>query len=340
MEIEKISEEYTYILTREIARGGMGAVCEAQLQGAEGFTKKVAVKLILDKIMNDSQFEEMFIGEAKLVANLIHQNIAQVYQLGKVKNSYYIAMEYINGYNLEEFMTRHLIKGNPIPHDVATFITSRVCRGLAYAHNKRDDQGKLLNLVHRDVSPKNIMIALEGEVKITDFGIAKANTYFKDLEGEVIMGKAEYMSPEQAQYKKTDGRSDLFSLGIVFYELLTGKNPFYHDDIRKTLDNVVEVTPPPPSSLNKEISETIDAIMDKVFQKDVEKRYQNGAQMLYDLEFYMYHDRYGPTCETLAKYIHELFDRKDSSSYLMEEPEQKNASSTIRRKVNADDPES
>ncbi|PCJ56235.1 MAG: serine/threonine protein kinase [Planctomycetota bacterium] len=330
MEIEIIEEPYRYKLTREIARGGMGAVYEAQLSGAEGFQKRVALKVILEQMMNDEQFVEMFIAEAKLVANLIHQNIAQVYQLGRYKDSFYIAMEYIDGVNLEEFFIQHEEKKIKIAVEIVTFIVSRVCRGLSYAHNKKDDQGVGLNLVHRDVSLKNIMIAIEGEVKVTDFGIAKANNYFKDMEGEVIMGKAEYMSPEQAQYKKTDGRSDLFSLGIVFYELLTGVNPFYDDDIQNSLKKVVSEEVKPPSSFRSEIPKEIDEIVMKALVKDQDHRYQTASEMLYALEYYMYHDRFGPTCETLADYLGRL-NGKENYHENHSEPSQ--SSSTIRRKL-------
>ena len=339
MDFEFIEETYRYKLVREIARGGMGAVYEAQLQGAEGFRKKVALKLILEKMLHEDELEEMFIGEAKLVANLIHPNITQVYQLGKIKDTYYIAMEFINGYNLEEFFLQHEEKGEKISVEMVCFIVSRVCRGLAYAHQKLDDSGAPMNIVHRDVSLKNVMITIEGEVKVTDFGIAKANHFFKDNEGEVIMGKAEYMSPEQAQYKRTDGRSDLFSLGIVFYELLTGINPFYDDDIQQTLKNVISFEVAPPSKYNKNIPPDIDKIVLKALKKELPDRYQSGQEMLFALEYYMYHDRYGPTCETLAEYLKKVFGKKKVE--VVKGPESKvvgeRSTSTIRTKLKTDD---
>lgn len=339
MEFEFIEEVYHYKMVREIARGGMGAVYEAQLYGSEGFRKKVALKLILEKMLHEDELEEMFIGEAKLVANLIHPNITQVYQLGKIKDTYYIAMEFINGYNLEEFFLEHERRGEKVSVEMTCFIVSRVCRGLAYAHQKLDDNGVSMNIVHRDVSLKNIMITIEGEVKVTDFGIAKANHFFKDHEGEIIMGKAEYMSPEQAQYKKTDGRSDLFSLGIVFYELLTGINPFYDDDIQQTLKNVISNEPPPPSKYNKNIPPEIDAIVLKSLKKDLSERYQNGQEMLFALEYYMYHDRYGPTCETLAEYLKKLFKAKEKPKAVEIAPivDTGSSTATIRTRLKTDD---
>lgn len=210
-------EEYTSLqnlqLVRKISKGGMGTVYEAIQFGAKGFKKTMAVKVLHEEYSNDEEFLDMFIGEAKLVADLIHDNIAQVYQLGQYQNTYYIAMEYIHGVNLQEFHDRHIYRDIMVPTDLSCFIISRVCRALDYAHNKRDSRGQLLGVVHRDVSPKNIMLSFEGVVKLTDFGIAKAQNVMMNREGDVLYGKVPYMSPEQASFQETDLRSDIFSLG-------------------------------------------------------------------------------------------------------------------------------
>ena len=166
----------------------MGSVFEAILSGAEGFEKQITIKTIRERFTGDEDFVDMFIGEAKLVADLVHQNIVQIYKLGRIKNTFYIAMEYVHGVNLQEFMLRHLELGQRVPIDLGAFIVSRICRGLEYAHSKRDRNGNPLGVVHRDISPKNLMITAEGEVKITDFGIAKARKLMKDQEGTVLMG--------------------------------------------------------------------------------------------------------------------------------------------------------
>ena len=218
----------------------MGSVYEAILHGSEGFEKQITIKTIRERFTGDSDFVDMFIGEAKLVADLVHQNIVQIYKLGRINNTFYIAMEYVQGVNLQEFMARHIELGLKVPIDLGAFIMSRVCRGLEYAHSKRDRNGNPLGVVHRDVSPKNLMISAEGEVKITDFGIAKARKLMKDQEGTVLMGKAQYMSPEQAQYMATDRRSDIFSLAVVMTELLTGESIFgTTEDTTMILGNVV-----------------------------------------------------------------------------------------------------
>lgn len=308
--IGKLEEKYTYNLLEELARGGMGIVYKAELLGIEGFKKIVAIKTILDKYVQDRDFAERFLGEGKLVANLIHHNIVQIYQMGRFGEGYYIAMEYINGWNLQQFCIRHEEVRKEIPLDIAVFMISRICRGLEYAHNKKDEKGNRLGIVHRDINPKNIMLVAEGgQVKVTDFGIAKAANFMKDEEGEVIMGKVEYMSPEQARYEKTDRRSDIFSLGIVFYELLTGVNPFYSPNIRKALEYVQTKEIPDPTTLNPEIPESLEKIILKMLERDLDKRYQNAGEIGYDLEYYLYHNRYGPTMETLSKYLLNLFGR-------------------------------
>jgi len=233
-----IDESRRYMLVRKLAEGGMGAVFDAIQYGVEGFDKRVAIKTIKEEFTENFEFVRMFIGEAKLVADLVHENIVQVYQLGRTGANFYIAMEYVEGVNLEHYIDRHYDLAKDPPVEIGAFIVSRICRGLEHAHNKLGRDGKPLGIVHRDVSPKNVMLNYEGVVKLTDFGIAKARQLMQQEEGEVLMGKAEYMSPEQANFGETDKRSDTFSLGIVLYEVLTGSQLFAVEDIYETLENV------------------------------------------------------------------------------------------------------
>jgi eukaryotic-like serine/threonine-protein kinase len=305
--LNAFADHTRYRPTRVIAEGGMGSVYEAIQYGAEGFEKTIALKTILEEFSRDPEFVEMFIGEAKLVADLVHENIVQIYQLGKHGNQYYISMEFIHGLNLEKFMDAHFEQDKPIPLDLCAFIVSRVCRGLEHAHGKTDAAGKALGVVHRDVSPKNVLINYEGVVKLTDFGIAKAANYFRNREGEILLGKVQYMSPEQAQYKETDCRSDIFSLGIVLYEMLTGRILFGDEDTMVTLDNVVRKDIPNVTHYNAEVPDGLQRILNKALERDLDTRYQTAQQMGYDLEYYMYHDRYGPTNQALQKYLIEMF---------------------------------
>ena len=176
--MKHIFNEVHYELTRKIAEGGMGMVYEATQKGIGGFRKVVAIKLIREEYSAIEEFRNNFIGEAKLVADLIHTNIVQTYHLGKIGEQYFMTMEFVTGWNLEEFLDRHVETEQYIPADLAVFIVSRICRGLGYAHRKKDSQGRLLGIVHRDVNPKNIMIAQEGDVKLTDFGIVRKAALF------------------------------------------------------------------------------------------------------------------------------------------------------------------
>jgi serine/threonine-protein kinase len=187
------------------------------------------------------------------------------------------------------------------------FITSRVARGLAYAHAKADKNGKPLGIVHRDVSFKNIMIAFEGDVKLTDFGIAKARGFLVDNEGEVVAGKADYMSPEQANFQITDQRSDLFSAGVVLAHLLLGKNIFKGATAEESRQHMMTLPIPDFRSLDARVDDRLNEILHRALARDLAQRYQNGDELLYDLEHYIYHSGYGPTDETLGKFIRELF---------------------------------
>src|SRR5437773_7700256 len=221
-----IHGDLRYDIVRKIFEGGMGIVYEAEQQGARNFVKRVAIKVVRQSYATNKQFIDNFIGEAKLVADLIHTNIVQTYHLGETRGIYFMAMELIRGGHLGQFAQQLHDKRKILPRELAVFIVSRVARGLAYAHAKADRNGKPLGLVHRDVSFKTIMIAFEGDVKLTDFGIAKARGFLVDNEGEVVAGKADYMSPEQANFQITDRRSDIFSAAIVLTHLLLGHNIF------------------------------------------------------------------------------------------------------------------
>jgi serine/threonine-protein kinase len=285
----------------------MGAVYEARLMGPAGFEKTVALKTILEDVAGDPEFVEMFIGEAKLVADLVHQNIVQMYHLGKVAKSYYIAMEYIEGVNLEEFIERHFQLGREVDVEIACFIAAQMCHGLEYAHTKRDRAGNVLGVVHRDISPKNAMITTLGVIKVTDFGIAKARNLMRDREGEVLMGKVQYMSPEQAQFQSTDRRSDIFSSGIVFYEMLSGENVFADADTMICLNNVVKKKIPPIREMNRRVPAEVERILERALERDVNRRYQSAAEMARDLEKYMYSNRFGPTNVVMERYLKDLF---------------------------------
>lgn len=304
--LQTLNNEVPYEMVRKIADGGMGLVYEARQKGAGGFSKSVAIKLIREEYSAIAEFQKNFIGEARLVADLIHTNIVQTYHLGQANNQYFMVMEYVDGVSLEQFLEKHRELNQPIPVEIAVFIISRVARGLAYAHQKCDDQGRLLGIVHRDIGPKNIMLAWEGDVKLTDFGIAKALDLMYNEEGKVIAGKDEYLSPEQASYAVTDGRADLFALGIVLTELLLCKNIFRAPDRLDSRRNILTMPIPHFGDLRVEIDEKLEALIQRLLKRDRDKRFQTSHEVLNELELYLYSDGYGPTNEKLGVYLREL----------------------------------
>lgn len=285
----------------------MGVVYEAEQRGARDFVKRVAIKVVRPNYASQKTFIENFIGEAKLVADLIHTNIVQTYHLGEANGVYFICMELIRGVNLEQFAQQLADKRRILPRELAVFITSRLARALSYAHAKADKDGKSLGIVHRDVSFKNIMIAFEGDVKLTDFGIAKAKGFLIDQEGEIVAGKADYMSPEQADFKITDRRSDLFSVGVVLAHLLLGRNVFKGPTAEESRQRVMTMPLPDFRKLDERIDDALNEIVHRCLSRDLAQRYATADELMTALEYYIYKGGYGPTNETLGKFIRELF---------------------------------
>ena len=312
--LKKIQSELHFEIVNTIAEGGMGVVYEAKQIGAGPFSKRVAIKLIREKYSKIEAFRNNFIGEARLVADLIHTNIVQTYQLGEIKGQYFITMEFVDGITLEDFIKRHTQTNQEIPVDLAAFIVSRVCRGLSHAHQKCDKTGRPLGIVHRDVNPRNIILAFEGDVKLTDFGIAKALDLMYNKEGEVIAGKDEYLSPEQARREVTDARADLFSCAIVLAEMLLGENIFETNSEEATRKNILGLTIPDFTEMRSDLDPRLDDILQHAFQRDRSKRFQSAQQMLTALELFLYGNGYGPTNEKLASYITDLFGKNSSGA--------------------------
>lgn len=305
-QLKHIFNELHFELVRVVAEGGMGIVYEAEQKGAGKFVKRVAVKLIREEYSKIEEFRSNFIGEARLVADLIHTNIVQTYHLGEIGGQYFMTMEYVDGITLEDFLQRHRETNQLIPVDLAAFIVSRICRGLSHAHQRCDSSGRNLGIVHRDVNPRNIMLAREGDVKLTDFGIAKAFDLMYNEEGEVIAGKDEYLSPEQARREVTDGRADLFSCAILLSEMLLGENIFEANREEDTRKNILELSIPDFTELRPEVDTRLDDILQRAFKRNRDKRYQSAQAMLTALEIFLYGDGYGPTNEKLAAYMNDL----------------------------------
>ncbi len=299
-----------YYLLERISIGGMAEVFRAKAFGVEGFERLVAVKRILPNIAEDKEFIRMFIEEAKLSVQLNHANIAQIFDLGVVEGSYYIALEHVHGRDLRVLFERCRQLGEAMPIAQACFIAMKVCEGLDYAHNKRDQAGRELSLVHRDVSPQNILVSFEGEVKLIDFGIAKAAGTGANGQAPILKGKFGYMSPEQVRGVEIDRRSDVFSCGVVLYELLTGERLFVGESDFDTLEKVRNVEILPPSTYNRKIPDELERIVLKALSKDAEERYPNAIDLHDELQAFVYTAGEFYSRKDLAAWMKKTFGRE------------------------------
>lgn len=312
--LKHIFNELHLEIVRTIAEGGMGVVYEARQKGVGHFEKRMAIKLIREEYSKIEEFRNNFIGEARLVADLIHTNIVQTYHLGEISGQYFMTMEYVEGITLEDFINRHAQTDQLIPTDLGAFIISRICRGLNHAHQRCDAEGRNLGIVHRDVNPRNIMLGSEGDVKLTDFGIAKALDLMYNEEGDVIAGKDAYLSPEQALREVTDARADLFSCAIVLAEMLLGENIFEANDEEHTRGNILKLSIPDFTEMRADIDVRLDDILQCGLKRNRDKRYQTAQQMLTALELFLYGKGYGPTNEKLGVYMKDLFSENGGAA--------------------------
>jgi uncharacterized protein (TIGR02265 family) len=297
-----------YQLIRKIATGGMGQIYLARQQGPVGFEKLLVVKRILPHLSEEEEFIEMFFDEARIAAALNHPNIAQIYELGEVGGDYFIAMEYVQGDSIRAVNERAATKrkgGMPIALKVR--VIAEAAAGLDFAHRAKNPAGKALGLIHRDVSPQNILVGFNGGVKLIDFGVAKAADKVSQTETGSIKGKYAYMSPEQAKGEDLDPRSDVFGLGIVLHELLTGQRLFKRDVETATLKAVVQAKVAAPSTIVKGIPKALDAIALKALSKKRDDRFASAGDLQMALETFLTEQRMPGTSAHLAAFMRELY---------------------------------
>ena len=274
-------------LVERIGAGGMAEVFRAAVKGPEGFRRELVVKRILPDLSARPRFTQMFVNEAKISALLAHPNIVQIFEFGEADGAYFIAMESIRGMTLREVMTRLREQERAMPVVAAAEITREVLIALDYAHNLRDGSGRPLDIVHRDVSPSNVMIADTGAVKVLDFGIARATDLLSDDEGKVVKGKIAYLAPEQITCGAIDARADVFAMGCVLHEILTGRVMFRaHNDLQTKIDLLAQTTPP-PSAWNSNVPPALDLVVARATARDLAARYSSAADMLADVENYL-----------------------------------------------------
>ena len=301
-----------YRLLERLGQGGMAEVFKAKSYGVEGFEKILVIKRILPELARSEDFVEMFVHEAKLAVRLSHANIVQVFDLGKAtsadagvdpSDAYYIAMEYVHGLDLASAIARSRRLGLALPIQMGVYIASEIAKGLDHAHRRRDEMGRALGVVHRDVSPQNVLLSFEGEVKVTDFGIAKARGVLEKSTGEKLQGKFGYMSPEQARGESVDARSDLFSLGTVLYECVAGVNPFSAPTTFETLRRVAACEYPPVELLRRDAPPELLTILKTAMAKAPADRYPAAGRMYEALLAFLYSQgsRYG--AHDLAEFL-------------------------------------
>jgi serine/threonine protein kinase/tetratricopeptide (TPR) repeat protein len=293
-----------YKLLELVARGGMAEVFKAKSFGADGFEKVVVIKRILPDLAQNQAFVEMCINEAKLSVALSHANIVQVFDLGREEDTYFIVMEYVNGMDFAEVLRRCRRANLRPPMELCVFIASETARALDYAHRRRDAQMRPLNIVHRDISPQNVLLSLEGEVKVTDFGIAKARTSIE--EAGTIKGKYAYMAPEQARGLDVDARADVYALGIVLYEALAGRNPFQEPTPYQTLRRVQAGEKPPLKLAAPDVPDELARVVEKATAPDRDARYASAAKFYEDLAGFLYTTGKRVASHDLAEWLQTL----------------------------------
>ena len=313
-----------YLLHERIATGGMAEVFKGSLLNeSSGFERLVAIKVILPQLGEDRDFVSMFIDEAKIAVQLSHSNIAQILDLGREGDAYFIAMEYVHGRDLRAILERERKRRSAVPVAVACHVAMKIAAALHHAHNATGRDGRPLGVIHRDVSPQNVLVSFDGEVKVCDFGLAKAAGRATQTNAGVVKGKLAYLSPQQAHGEDIDHRSDLYSLGLVLFELLTGRRMF---DRGNDIDTVLAVQRNETVRLREaapSMPAHLEAIIARALSRDPERRYQTGMDFHDDLEMFIYEHGALVTRKDVAGYVRALFEESTAPSTVtavIEEP--------------------
>jgi serine/threonine-protein kinase len=297
-----------YLLLRQLAIGGMAEVYLARQSGPAGFEKECVIKRILPSLAVDQQFVNMFLDEARIAARLSHPNIVQIFDLGSIgEGDYFLAMEHVHGVDLQQIEEAEAQRGGRIPLAIAVRIASNVAEGLEHAHRATDGRGHPLGLVHRDVTPSNVIISFDGVSKILDFGIAKAVAKKQRTEVGVIKGKIPYMSPEQVQGEPLDYRSDIFSLGTMLYELTTGHKPFEGEGPADLSMKILNSDPRPPDFYVERFPAPLSDIIERAMAKKPGERFQSAREFHETLEEFLLHAGIRSTSHDVAAYLDGLF---------------------------------
>ena len=277
-----------YRVVEKLESGGMAEVFRAESEGLQGFRKQVAIKRVLPHLSEKKKFIAMFLDEARLSAQLSHSNCVQVFDIGVGDNAFFIVMEYVDGANLKGIAESVKKQGKDFPVPAAAWIAHEICKGLSYAHELTDPNGMPMNLVHRDMSPPNVLVTKYGEVKIVDFGLAKASSQLEKSEPGIIKGKFSYLSPEAALGQEVDKRTDIFAVGIILWELLAGQRLFLGDTDFQTVKKVQVAQVPAISQINRKVPPELERIVNKALAKDMLQRYSTSRELGQDLSRFMF----------------------------------------------------
>lgn len=295
--------EPKYRVIKRLEAGGMAEVYLGEAASMEGFKKTVAIKRVLPHLAQNEAFIQMFLDEARLSARLDHANIVSVFDISKREDTYFLVMEYVDGANLKKIVESLRKRGQRIGLGAAVYIAIESCRGLSYAHELHDEDGSPLRIVHRDISPPNILLTRRGEVKLADFGLAKASTQLQTTDPGVVKGKFSYLSPEAAEGHEVDARADIFSIGIVLWELLAGKRLFLGENDYATVKLVQRANIPRLAPLNREVDEAFEEILLRALAKDPKHRYQSARELGDALAHYLFNRQLKVTAFDLANLV-------------------------------------
>lgn len=282
------SSAQRYRVIEKLESGGMAEVFRAESEGLQGFRKQVAIKRVLPHLSEKKKFIAMFLDEARISAQLSHSNCVQVFDIGVGDQAYFIVMEFVDGANLKAIAESLKKQGKDFPVPAAAFIAQEICKGLSYAHELTDNAGNALGVVHRDMSPPNVLVTKYGEVKIVDFGLAKASSQLEKSEPGIIKGKFSYLSPEAAMGQDVDARTDIFAVGIILWELLAGSRLFLGDTDFQTVKKVQQSNVPPISQINRKVPPELERIVNRSLAKDPQARYGTARELGQDLIRFLY----------------------------------------------------
>jgi serine/threonine-protein kinase len=295
--------EHKYRVIKRLEAGGMAEVYLGEAVSVQGFKKKVAIKRVLPHLAQNESFIEMFLDEARLSARLNHTNIVSVFDISKREDTYFLIMEFVDGVNLKRIMESLTKRGQRMKLGEAIFLCIEACRGLSYAHDLHDENGKPLGIVHRDISPPNIMVTRRGEVKLADFGLAKASTQIQTTDPGVVKGKFSYLSPEAANGQEVDARADIFAIGIVLWEMLAGKRLFWGENDYATVKLIQKANIPRLAPLNREVDEAFEEVLVRALSRDPKTRYQTAREFGDALSDYLFSHRLMVTAYDLANLV-------------------------------------